>query len=148
MKLLLVASLLLTSSGSNAASTQTPNRKQAERPICSLLMTDYDNVSKMLAALEIEVLLHNRVAKAAARQHRRFNDIWAQARVSIDLLKSNGCKGPNAAPSASRYVVAALRCINAQSDHSTRAAWATLEDRRHVVPQSLVECDQSAWVPN
>lgn len=147
MRFLLVASLLFSTSPLNAAPTAKSVRKPVEAAICASLTRDYENGSKKLAMLKVEGVLDNSAMRATMRESQS-NNILAQSRITMDLLKNNGCKGPTAAPSADHYLVAAMSCINARLGQDNDAAWARLDGKTAKTPKPLVECDQSNWTAN
>src|SRR5687767_22819 len=103
MRYLVVASLLITSTTSYAAPTAKSAKKDSEPEVCTSLSSDYENASKKLAMLKAEGALDNSAVRATMREGQSGN-ILNEARMTMDLMKNNGCKGPTAAPSASRYL--------------------------------------------
>ena len=148
MRYLVVASVLITSTSVNAAPVRKPAKKISEPAVCSSLAADYESASKKLALLKVQSAVDDSAIRATMRETQSTN-IIDQARMTMDLLKNNGCKGPTAAPSADRYMSAALDCVTAQTKRETDAAWAQVDGKPAPDDsQPLAQCDQAKWAPN
>lgn len=142
-----LASAFGTSTALNAAPTHVPIKKSAEPAVCSSLATDYENASKKLALLKAESAADDSAVRATMRETQSTNVI-DQARMTMDLMRNNGCAGPTAAPSADKYLVAALNCVAAQTKQSTDAAWARYDGTAAPDPTPPSECDREKWTTN
>lgn len=121
--------------------------KPAEEPaVCKSLMTDYDAVSKKLAMLEADGTGDDSAPRASMREAQASNAI-NQARITFDVMKANGCTMPNAAPSASRYSIAALACEAGRQKIRTQERLDNLQDKYVYYPEPK-ECDTDTWKPN
>jgi hypothetical protein len=147
MRYLLVASLLVSSSSVSAAPAHKSARKAATPAICASLASDYDAASKKLAMLKVEGIIDDSAPRATMRETESTN-IIDQARITMDIMKNNGCKSPTAAPSADRYITAAFACETAATKQSTAALQAAMQGNAAPDSPSPAECDQSKWVAN
>lgn len=90
--------------------------------------------------LDAEGSSDNSAVRQNVRDTQKGN-IIAQARMTMDLMKANGCKMPTSAPSGDRYGLAAIKCKTAQLE----AESATLNTGKYVAPDE--RCDQAKWTP-
>jgi hypothetical protein len=145
MRVLVVASLLITSTPLSAAPARKPAKKAAEPAICASLASDYEGASKKLAMLKVEGIFDNSAPRATMRETQSTN-IMEQARFTMDLMKNNGCKGPTAAPSADRYMSAALDCMKERATRTADAAWAKLDGKPAAISsEPPTQCEQTSW---
>ena len=148
MRCLVVASLLITSTPLNAAPAHKPVKKATEPAICASLASDYEGASKKLAMLKVEGIFDDSAPRATMRETQSTN-IIDQARITMDLMKNNGCKGPTAAPSADRYLTAALDCMKERTSRLADAAWARVDGKpAAAASEPPTQCDQTKWSPN
>jgi hypothetical protein len=145
MRYLLIASILLNATSVNAAPAKKRQAHAAEPAACKSLGDDYENASKKLAMLKADGLLDNSAPRATMRE-TESNNILSQARITMDLMRNNGCKGPTAAPSADFYLLDALKCSTAISKQSTEATLAIMRGGTVSDLPSPPECDQTKWV--
>jgi hypothetical protein len=110
---------------------------------CTKLSDDYEDVSKALAANAADDALDNSAIRSTMRQTQN-STAMEQARMTLELMRSNNCKIPTAAPTAKRYLVAALTCKNAQATRRSDVAWGKSSDTSSPIP----ECYRSTWKPN
>jgi hypothetical protein len=114
-----------------------------EPAVCSSLRTDYEDASKKLALNQAHENIDNSAIRATMRQSED-NNVLAQARITMDLMKNNGCKSPTYAPSASRYALSSLKCSAVLEELRAREAIDRL-NRTYTPRQSTSECDISTW---
>jgi hypothetical protein len=108
--------LTLVTAGLLVASTAafTPIPAAAQKPeskTCAALHLDYEETSKRMAMNHASGIGDNSAIRATKREAENTN-ILAEARLTLDLLKGNGCSLPKSAPSGARYYGSALRCHN------------------------------------
>lgn len=106
---LFAAGAVLVSSAALAAS-EGP-RQKGEPAACKALHEDYEEASKRMAMNRASGLGDNSAVRATTREAENTS-ILAEAQVTLDLLKGNGCRLPTSAPSSSRYYFRALQCHN------------------------------------
>lgn len=99
-----------------AIANAAPPKKRAAAPksepaACAALHSDYEEASKRLAMNEATGIGDRSAIRATMRETEN-NGILAKARMTLDLLKGNGCRSPTSAPSMSRYFGSALKCQN------------------------------------
>jgi hypothetical protein len=143
MRALMIVTGLALIGGYAVAATAMPRkpRTSVKAPaspsaICLKLSAGYENASKSLAGNVAKGIGDNSAPRATMREAEN-NNILAQARLTIDLLKENGCQMPTAAPSATRYFSAALKCKNDQLDMALGRGPIHIPD----------SCDSSKWTP-
>lgn len=123
-----------------------PPKSSAEPDICVSLMNDYEMASKKLAYNEALGSRDDSAPRATMRESEN-NNILNEARFTMDLMRSNGCKGPTYAPNWRRYAFASLSCSTALQGQRTDRALDRL--RGTFTAQSKPpECDLSAWTPD
>src|SRR5207248_2717613 len=141
---LLISALLLTSISAGAApSHKAPQRKVAARrepAICTSLANDYEGASKSLAMLQADGLIDNSAPRATMRETQSAN-ILEKARITMDLMKNNGCKGPTSAPSGDRYLSNALECKTAVLKQETAMMRDMANGGTASDPTPVPECD-------
>lgn len=146
MRYLLVASLVFASTPLTAEPAKKPSKKASDQKICVTLASDYEAASKKLAMIKVEGMLDNSAPRATMRA-TQSTTILDQARFTVGLMKDNGCKAPTAAPSADRYTLAALGCLNERASQRADAAWAKLDGKTVTDPAPAAKCVQDSWVP-
>jgi hypothetical protein len=114
-----------------------------EPAVCSSLRTDYENASKKLALNQAHDNIDDSAIRATMRESQD-NNVLVQARITMDLMKSNGCKSPTYAPSASRYALAALSC-SAALQHIRALEAIDRFNRTYTPRETPSECDTSKW---
>jgi len=145
--LVVVASVLITSTALIAAPTHHAVKKTAAAPaVCSSLGSDYEGASKKLAMLKVESMFDDSAVRVTMRETESTN-LMDQARMTMELMKNHGCAGPTAAPSADRYMSAALDCKLAETKASNAELWAAYKGEAAPDPKPLTECDQAKWLP-
>lgn len=144
MKYLVIASMLISSATVDAAPVHKKVAKASEASACKSLASDYDNASKNLAMLEAQGLTDDSAPRATMRE-TQSNNILNQARITMDLMKNNGCKSPTAAPSANIYLMDAIKCSTAVMKQSSEAAILIAEGKSVSDFDRPPECDRSKW---
>ncbi|MES2494424.1 MAG: hypothetical protein V4579_14255, partial [Pseudomonadota bacterium] len=81
---------------------------------CADLHEKYETASKMLAVQFARSASGG--ALAQARADAESANILSGTRITMDLLRSNGCKAPTAAPAKERYIMQAMNCNLAMID--------------------------------
>ena len=131
----LVASIVGACTSAALAAAPQP-RQKAEPQVCSTLHVDYEEASKRMAMNEADGIGDNSAVRATKRQTEN-STILAEAEVTLDLLKANGCTLPKSAPSGKRYYLSALQCQN--------DILAVKLSGTYSFPPS---CDRSKWKPD
>jgi hypothetical protein len=118
-----------------------------ENPACAGLTRDYDSTNKLLAMNTVEGIGDNSAIRATMRETQNGNAL-EKARMTLDLMKGNGCKLPTSAPGGSRYMSAALDCEKAKLDQTLarQAQGYRSWDLRNMPPPPS-ECDMANWRP-
>jgi hypothetical protein len=122
-----------------AATTMAPapaSAQKSEPAACAALHSDYEDASKRMAMNHVSGIGDNSALRETTRETENSN-VLAEARLTLDLLKANGCRLPNSAPSFSRYYDSALKCHN--------DILAVKLSGTYSFPPS---CDRSKWTPD
>lgn len=142
----MIAAALLGATLANTAAATPPQRKapakraaaRAEPAACAALHNDYELASKKLAMNWAQGVTDNSAARATMRS-TQDGVVMEQARVTMDLLRANGCKAPTAAPAKGAYEMQAMQCHTA----SLQAQTAAIFGRGGTGP--VAECDMAQW---
>ena len=124
----------------------TPNQNSQEPSICASLANDLEEASKKLALNVANGVGDNSAPRATMREAEDTNTL-AQAKMTMDVMHNNGCKGPSFVPSASRYGLASLTCATAKQKIRNRELIDRL-DNKFVIYDLPAECDTQTWKPN
>lgn len=151
MKTALIALLTCSMTMPVAAQPQRRSTKVAapiavEPAVCKSLMDQYEGASKKLALSQAEDSTDNSAARSTMREAQNGNVI-NQAKMTMDLMKSTGCKPPTFIPSASRYSLASLHCVAALKHIQAQEAVDRLDDKISDYPYP-VECNTESWKPS
>lgn len=122
-----------------AAMTMAPapaSAQKSEPAACVALHSDYEDASKRMAMNHVSGIGDNSAVRETTRETENSN-VLAEARLTLDLLKANGCRLPKSAPSFSRYYDSALKCHN--------DILAVKLSGTYSFPPS---CDRSKWTPD
>ncbi|WP_156367262.1 hypothetical protein [Novosphingobium sp. KN65.2] len=143
--LLSVTALALAIASVTAAplSIAAPQKSKAEPAQCTKLRTDYDDASKKLALAQAYDVLDHSAIRSTMRNSENSNVI-AQARMTFDIMKGQGCSVPDYTPSAGRYGLQSLQCASALQEQRTKNAFADLDNRPRSY-ETPKECDTTAW---
>lgn len=134
---LMIASLLFGSVAAAAAPKRAAARTiKAEPPACAALKNDFETASKRLA-------FNSALSMGGAKSEGEETAILTKAQMTMDLLRSNGCKAPTAAPSAGRYRSQAFAC---SSDLQKRRIANIINGGRPDTTDPI-SCDGSQWKP-
>lgn len=142
---MIIAGLAALPQSAVAASPKRPPSLRTSA-MCAKLTADYEDASKSLAMYRAEGLIDNSAIRATMRETQASSTL-EQARITMDLLKNHGCKSPTFAPSASRYITAAIACLTAKVDRSADESWARFDGKAPSAPTPLPACDRSTWQP-
>lgn len=144
VKRLIVTGMALLATSVVAAPAKRAATRATEPSVCTSLMADYESANKKLAMLSAEDFGDNSAIRATMRE-TQSNNVLTQARMTMDLMKNNGCKGPTSAPSSTRYLSAALSCRTALLKQDLAATRARYDKSPPPTTDYPVECDQSTW---
>jgi hypothetical protein len=111
MKIIYLAGLSLAATSLAMAPGTGHAAAAAEPPACKSLRADYEEASKRMAMNHAQGIGDNSAVRATRRETEN-NTILAEARLTLDLLKGNGCRLPTSAASYKRYYSSGLRCHN------------------------------------
>lgn len=131
---LFAAGVMVASSA--AFGSSQGSRQKAEPVACKALHDDYEEASKRTAMNRASGLGDNSAVRATTRETENAS-IMAEAQVTPDLLKGNGCRLPTSAPSRSRYYFRALQCHNDML--------AVRLSGKYKFPPS---CERAKWTPD
>jgi len=115
----------------SAPSSAAPKKAAPKKPspACAKLSGKYEDFSKRLSVI--------RADGAGDR-----GAVMSEASMTLDLMRSNGCKLPTDTPSDMRYLLKAMNCTVARR----RAVVAIA--RGLPAASSIPECDWSTWTPD
>ena len=117
-----------------------------EPAICASLTNDLEEDSKKLALNMAKGAGDDSAPRATMRESEDTNTL-TQAKMTMDVMHANGCKGPTFVPSASRYGLASLSCVAAAQKIRSKMMMDRL-DNRFVVYDPPAECDTATWKPD
>ena len=112
----LVAATVAGLATSPCAASQTAARKvtsaaKREPSACAALHAEYAMAGKKLAWAKVRGDMARGAAKT--RFEQESTTIMSEARLTMDLLRNNGCKAPTTAPNRDAYLGQALDCYTA-----------------------------------
>lgn len=140
-KIWLIAPLAVLAITPAAAEKTKQHATTSTSSACKSLGDDYDAASKQLAANLAEGIGDDSAIRATMRESQNQTTL-DRARMTMDLMKGNGCKMPTSAPSANRYLTPALACQTDELKQSTARMTGASTDTS--LPDS---CDQTKWQP-
>lgn len=136
MRIVYLAATCLVVVSSAAFATSQKASSKSEPAACKALHDAYEEASKRMAMNEASGIGDQSAVRATKRETENAN-ILSEARVTLDLLKGNGCRLPAAAPSSTGYYFKALQC------HTD-----LLGVRRSGKYSFPASCERAKWTPD
>ncbi len=105
---------------------QSQRGQKREPAACAKLHDDYEMASKRLALYSAQGAVGGAAAKNRAA--RQTETTMSEARMTLDLLRANGCRMPTWAPTRERYLMQGLTCVSDMIGASARPPSCILEN--------------------